>query len=134
MQPRRHRPALIFWLAAGIAVWFAATVVLALIGDAFLENGWAIYGVFVIVVCVTFVGLFTLLARWRGVHGPDRLAAAVAFSIAGMAGEVPVMMSFPHLVPALTPGTAGPFAAFLFAGYTALLAYALRHAYSDRAE
>lgn len=124
-QSDHIRPTLVFWLGAGFVIWAAATFTLGLIGDVFLENGWAIYAAFVLVVCAAFVGLFVLLARWRNLHGADRLPAAVAFSLAGMIGEVPVMMTFPQIVPALIEDTAGRFAAFLFAGYAALLAYAI---------
>lgn len=119
------RPSALAWLTAGFAVWLIATLVLGWIGDLFLERGMVVYIVFVIAVCLGFVALFAFLARLAKLARPALLQAAVAFSIAGMAGEVIVMMTFPMFVPALSASTAGPFAAFLFCGYAALLSYAL---------
>ena len=113
------------WFAAGFAVWLVATLVLGWIGDLFLERGTVVYAVFVVAVCGGFVGLFALLVHLAAITQTTVLPAAVAFSIAGMAGEVIVMLTFPALVPALAAGTAAPFAAFLFLGYTVLLGYAL---------
>ena len=124
-QSTTHRPRIMTWLSAGFAVWLVATLVLAWIGDLFLERGPVVYVAFVIAICAGFIGLFALLGHLVGLARSALLSAAVAFSIAGMAGEVIVMATFPALVPALSAGSAGPFAAFLFLGYTALLGYAL---------
>lgn len=119
------RPNLAVWLAAGAIVWLFATLGLAWIGDAFLERGMVIYIAFSLAASGAFIAIFALLARLLGLNRSTLLPAAAAFSIAGMVGEVFVMVTFPMLVPALSASVAGPFAAFLFFGYSALLCFAL---------
>ncbi|MEM6312275.1 MAG: DUF5367 family protein [Pseudomonadota bacterium] len=110
---------------AGFAVWLIATLGLAVIGDVFIESGALIYALFVAVICSCFVALFAIIARWKRVGKSELLGAAAAFSIAGMVGEVPVMMTFPSMVPSLSATSADLFASFLFLGYAGLLSYAL---------
>ena len=121
-----NKPKIVFWIAAGLAVWLVATLMLGWIGDLFLERGLVIYTVSSLAMCGAFVVLFAGLSRLTALDRPSVLPAAVAFSVAGMTGEVVVMSTFPLFVPALSAPTAGPFAAFLFFGYSVLLMYALR--------
>lgn len=114
-----------WWFLAGFTVWLIATLGLAAIGDVFIGSGALIYALFVAIICSGFVALFAIIARWKKVGKSELLGAAAAFSIAGMLGEVPVMLTFPSMVPSLSAMSAGPFAAFLFLGYAALLSYAL---------
>ncbi|MEM0985791.1 MAG: DUF5367 family protein [Pseudomonadota bacterium] len=114
-----------FWFVFGFVVWLAATIAFALIGDLFFERGAIVYAVFIGFVCSAAVSLFGIVAHMRKLRGKIVLQAAVTFSIAGMLGEIPVMMTFPKLVPALAAETAGAYSGFLFLGYSALLTYAL---------
>ncbi|MEM1102932.1 MAG: DUF5367 family protein, partial [Pseudomonadota bacterium] len=123
---KRTNLSLTWWFGAGFFIWLLATIALAIVGDMFLERGVVVYALFTFFTCGGFIALFFVLTRWRKVNGSQVLPAAAAFSVAGMLGEVPVMLTYPSLVPALSTSSTGFYAAFLFLGYAALLAMGIR--------
>ncbi len=111
------------WLLTGAALWAVATATLAEFGGGGVLFRW--YWPAVAIICAGFVGFFLLMLRWRKAPAFARLTAATCLALPGMVGEVPVLLTFPAMVPSFGEADAGSFGAFLFCGYSALFAAAL---------
>lgn len=111
----------VLWLATGAAVWASATALLALWGGMLFQFYWPA----VAAICGAFVIFFLAMSRVRRIAPAHQLRAAACLAIPGVLGEVPVLLTFPQMVPSFAPDAAGQYGAFLFLGYGALFAIAL---------
>jgi hypothetical protein len=112
------------WLAAGGGVWAAATAALSILAPRLFGSGSLIYWLSTVAICAGFVGLFLLLGRALRIATRDHPLAATLFSAPGLAGEVAVMLRPDLFLPSLRQDLVPAYAAFLFLGYSVLLASA----------
>jgi hypothetical protein len=105
-------------------MWALGTLVYRAAGPVFFEASPVVYWLNVLLTAVTFCAALRIVLRARRVAPSGWLSSALAFALPGMAGEVLVLAQFSDVMIRMRPETAGRYAAYLFAGYTAFILFA----------
>jgi hypothetical protein len=109
------------FVSLGFLIWLAGTLLYRWIGSVLFEGTATEYWLNVICTGISFAAVGFALMKWRKIAPKDWLQAAICLALPGMVGEVPILSAFDTLMSNMQPETAGRYAAFLFAGYAALL-------------
>lgn len=112
------------FIALGLVIWAAGTLVYRLTGSSFFEGSAAGYWLNVILTGILYAVVSLGLMNWRKIKQKDWLQGAICVALPGMLGEIPILAGFSELMSNMQPETAGRYAAFLFGGYSTLIGVA----------
>jgi len=120
-------------ILAGGAAWTVGTIYFFFRAAATFEHGPLVYWSNAAITIVAYVLLFRRLLRIFGVEPHDTGWAALLFILPGMTGEILALLESSVFLPGMRPESVVTYAAFLFAGYSAMGFYALYRQQNARA-
>jgi hypothetical protein len=123
---------IVLYAAIGFGVWLNGALTFYFTGGAIFESGPWIVALAAIFIAVAVCWIFRSTMRWRKTDERQAVAVAVTMGLPGLFGEA-VRQLFFGAATGLQPQTQPVFAATLFFGNGALLAYALWKARAARA-
>ncbi len=114
----------LIYAAIGLSVWLNGAVTFRLGGRFLFQSGPVVCVIVGLLIAVAVCAVFRATLTWRKGRPSDAVTVAVIMALPGLVAETARQIVFPWAT-GLTVQTAPSFAAVIFFGNAALLAYAL---------
>lgn len=110
--------------ALGFGIWLNGAVMYRFGGAMMFESGPLALLISALAIAAAVCLLLKSVMNWRKISDDQAVTVATIMILPGLFGDVIYILNFSAL-SGLQPATAGPFAAVLIFGTSALMAYAL---------